>query len=31
MARRLHALIEDEHADASPIVPVPTLIPGATT
>jgi DNA-binding LacI/PurR family transcriptional regulator len=30
-ARRLHALIEDEQADASPIVVRPTLIPGATT
>jgi DNA-binding LacI/PurR family transcriptional regulator len=31
LARRLHALIEDEHADASPIVVAPTLIQGATT
>src|SRR4051794_26996779 len=31
LARRLHALIEDEHADASPIVVAPKLIPGATT
>jgi DNA-binding LacI/PurR family transcriptional regulator len=31
LAQRLHALIEDERADASPIVVTPVLIQGATT
>jgi len=31
LAQRLHALIEDEDADASPIVERPALVPGATT
>ena len=31
LAERLHALIEDEDADASPIVVQPTLVSGATT
>jgi len=31
IARRLHALIEDEAADASPIVVTPTLVQGTTT
>jgi DNA-binding LacI/PurR family transcriptional regulator len=31
LARRLHALIEDQEADASPIVVVPKLVQGATT
>ena len=31
LAQRLHALIEDEHGDASPIVERPALVPGATT